>query len=113
MWLMPPHTSTGRKIQCLYLYLCVQPSCILPLKHKFVMYSADSLCMYFVVVLILFCRLWKRSSLVERYFLVLRKVRTSSVASSAVHVAGKKRPVSSTSLNIGGVEGKNTRIKFD
>lgn len=64
-------------------------------------------------------RLWKRSSLVERYFLVLRKVRTSTVAATAGHGASKKRPVaamSSSTLNIGGVEGKegkNTRIKFD
>lgn len=64
-----------------------------------------------------FDRLWKRGNLVERYFLVLRKVSASNMASHG-HGASKKRTIAqvdpSKPINIGGVEaGKNTRMKFD
>ena len=71
---------------------------------------------------IIFCvlnRLWKRGNLVERYFLVLKKVPVSSVPAPGVLLAAaaaKKRPAGSIEVNVlpKGMENvKNSRIKFD
>jgi hypothetical protein len=65
-------------------------------------------------------RLWKRGNLVERYFLVLRKVPASqamSAAAVAQSSVGKKRPSGSIEMKVVAPKGmenvKNSRIKFD